>query len=251
MTYLNADQLGRVQRFLPFYLEAQQKIGVPWAMLAGLHYRESNLGSATDRVGGPLQFDPPLSPDQVRKFGAAWKIPDLSDPETDVRTALLCAAAFLQAKAASISGQLLKPDSPLALIADVAWSYNGRAYGGALQSPYVANDPQNGVQLHIRGTVPNKQNPNKRDRIDQLDTRPGVLAVMREVLARVSLPAPAPAPVVVAPAAPATGGRLLLADKSGQFVVAPAGDFIYYGNLYSRKANGDLWVRPARPDELR
>lgn len=250
MTYLNSDQLGRVQRFLPFYLEAQQKIGVPWAMLAALHYRESNLGSSTDRVGGPLQFDPPLSPDQVRRYGAAWKIPDLGDPEDDIRTALLCAAAFVQAKAASISGQLLNPDSLPSLIADVAWSYNGRAYGDWQHSPYVNNDPQHGVQLHIRGTVPNKHDPNKRDRIDQPDTRPGVLAVMREVLARVSLPTPAPG--VIAPTAPAAaGGRLLLADKNGQFVVAPVGDFIYYGNFYSRKSNGDLWVRPARPDELK
>lgn len=248
MTYLSKDQLARVQRFLPFYLEAQARIGVPWAMLAALHYRESNLGSATERAGGPLQFDPPLTGDQVRRYGAAWKILDLTDPETDVRTALLCAAAFVQAKAASISGQLLKPDSPVALIADVAWSYNGRAFGSWQNSPYVNNDPQNGVQLRITGWVADGPDADHlRDRIDQIDKRPGVLAVMREVLARVALPKP-PAPVVSTPTVPPTAG-LQLVNAGGQLVAAPHGDFIFNGTYFEFHA-GRFVARKPTPAEL-
>ncbi len=262
MTYLKSSQLQRVQQFLPLYLEGQRRIGVPWALLAAIHYRESDLQGSAERVGGPMQFAPPLSGDLVRRFGAKYGIADLGDPETDARTAILCAAAFLQGKAAQLA-KVLKPDSAEAEIADVAFSYNGRGYGTWQRSPYVSNDPQNGVQMRITGTVPDKNNPSIRVRIDRPDTRPGVLAIIRELRARVVLPAAVPVvvpatPIVIAPtpsgtvsSAPGVGlGRVLLADQAGQFRLAPVGDFVYRGMFYGRKPNGDLWIRPALPAEL-
>jgi len=261
MTYLSTSQLQRVQQFLPLYLEGQRRIGVPWALLAAIHYRESNLQDSAERVGGPMQFDPPLSGDLVRRFGAQYGIADLGDPETDARTAILCAAAFLQGKAAGLA-KVLKPDSSITDIADVAFSYNGRGYGTWQRSPYVSNDPQNGVQMRITGTVPDSNNPTIRVRIDRPDTRPGVLAIIRELLARVTLPTAVPVvipatPVVIAPTpsvpvstlAGAGLGRVLLADQAGKFALAPADDFVYRGMFYSRKPNGDLWIRPITPEE--
>ena len=245
MTYLSDQQLNTVRTFLPLYLEGQTRIGVPWAMLAALHYRESDLGTSTARVGGPLQFDPPIQPEQVRAWGLKYGIADLGSPETDLRTAVLCAACFLQVKAA-VLGKALKSDSSLGDIADVAWSYNGRAYGSWKNSPYVSNDPQNGVQLRLTGTVPDIHDPSKRVRIDKIETRPGVLPVMRELLSRVPLPAPV---VVSVPAAPA-GPRLLLADRTGAFGEAVLDRFIYHGLMFARQPSGDWWVRPAEPNEL-
>jgi len=259
MTYLSSSQLQRIQHFLPLYLEGQTRIGVPWALLAAIHYRESNLQGSAERVGGPMQFDPPLSGDLVRRFGAQYGIGDLGDPETDARTAILCAAAFLQGKAAQLAKKLT-PDSSMFDVADVAFSYNGRGYGTWQRSPYVSNDPQNGVQLWITGTVPDKNNPSIRVRIDRPDTQPGVLAIIRELRARVTVPAAVPVvvpatPVVIAPTPSGTVssdpglGRVLLADQAGKFALAPVGDFVYRGMFYSRKPNGDLWVRPATAEE--
>jgi len=266
MSYLSSTQLARVQQFLPLYLEGQRRIGVPWALLAAIHYRESNLQDSAERAGGPMQFDPPLSGDLVRRFGAKYGISDLGDPETDARTAILCAAAFLQGKAAQLA-KVLKPDSSITDIADVAFSYNGRGYGTWQRSPYVSNDPQNGVQMRITGSVPDSNNPSIRVRIDRPDTRPGVLAIIRELLVRVTLPTttpvviPATPVVVITPTTPPTPsgpvssppgpglGRVLLADQAGKFGLAPAGDFVYRDMFYSRKPNGDLWIRPATPEE--
>jgi len=238
---------------------------VPWALLAAIHYRESNFNTVASWVGGAFQFDPPLTATQVRAYGAKYGITDLTSPETDVRTGALCSAAFLQSKAAVLA-RLLTPDSPDKMIADVAFSYNGRAAGYWRRSSYVANDPQNGVQLRIVGTVPDEHDPSIRVRINQPDTRPGMMAVIRELRARVTVPTATPVavpvvvpatPIVIAPtpsdpvsSAPGAGlGRVLLADQAGKFGLAPADDFVYRGMFYSRKPNGDLWVRPATAEE--
>jgi len=249
MTYLSSSQLQRVQQFLPLYLEGQTRIGVPWALLAAIHYRESNFNTVASRVGGAFQFDPPLPAAQVRAYGAKYGITDLTSPETDVRTGALCSAAFLQAKAAVLA-RVLTPDSPDEVIADTAFSYNGRAAGYWKRSSYVANDPQNGVQLRIVGTMPDEHNPNIRVPINQPDTRPGVMAVIRELRVRVALPT---APVVIAPApapvpaqTPMAVGRLLLADPAGRFGEASDKDLIYSDVYFSRKAAGGLWAWPAR-----
>lgn len=236
-TYLNNTQLALVQARLQLYLEAERLTGVPWMLLAALHYRESNFAGLVARVGGPFQADPPWTSAQVRAWGSQYSVTDLTDPETDLRTAVICAAAFVQVKAAARGGKLT-PASSHEEIADVAFSYNGRAYGTWQNSPYVANDPANGVTLHIRGTVPDTKDPSKRIRIDQVDTRPGVLAIIRELQDRVILPAP-----------PATTPRVLLLDQAGKFVPETRDRFKWQGLMFSRQVNGDLWIRPLTPAE--
>lgn len=248
MTYLNAAQIDAVRRWQPLYLEAEQKIGVPWALLAALHYRESNFGARTQRVGGPFQFDPPLPPATVRAYGARYGISDLTDPETDVRTGVLCAAAFLQGKVAAQGRAALTPQSSEEACADAAWSYNGRAYGSWQNSPYVNNDPQNGRTLHIRGTVPDLKDPRKRVRIDQPDTRPGVLAVMRELRARVAVQAAAPAP---APTSTNLLDLVMLAGPDGVFHPLTQSRVVIPYTAVLGYSGGKLWIRPATIDEVK
>lgn len=246
MTYLNGAQMEAVRRWLPLYLEAEQKIGVPWALLAALHYRESNFGARTQRVGGPFQFDPPLSGAAVRAYGARYGISDLTDPETDVRTGVLCAAAFLQGKVAAQGRSALTPQSSEEACADAAWSYNGRAYGSWQNSPYVNNDPQNGRQMRIRGTVPDLKDPRKRVRIDQPDTRPGVLAVMRELRARLAQAAPP-----VTPELPDARDVVMLAGPDGQFRPVTQSRVVIPYTAVLGYSGGKWWIRPATIDEVK
>jgi hypothetical protein len=241
--YLNPAQLTAAQTYQPLYLEAERKIGVPWALLAALHYRESNFAARTARVGSAMQFDPPLSPERVREYGARYKILDLQDPASDVRTAILCAAAFLQAKVIARGNAPLSPDSTEAECADAAWSYNGRAYGSWQKSPYVSNDPQHGVQMRIVGTVPNLKDPSKRDHINQPDTRPGVLAMMRELRERLT-----PAPSAPAEANPMD--RMLVADADGNFRPPAQPRFVVPWPALIGYSNGQWYVRPASREEL-
>jgi hypothetical protein len=240
--YLNPDQLAAAQRWQPLYLEAERKIGVPWALLAALHYRETNFGAQTGRVGGILQFDPPLPPTKIREFGAKYGIHDLTDPERDPRTAILCAAAFLQVS----KNAGLTPDSPEAACADAAWSYNGRAYGSWKNSPYVSNDPQHGVQLRIVGTVPNLKDPSKRDRIDQPDKRPGVLAVMRELRQRLAV---APPPVTSVESENPID-TVMVAGLDGVFRAPAQTRFVVPYPALVGYSNGKWWIRPASKEEL-
>lgn len=253
MTYLNDTQMTAVQRWLPLYQEAERKMGVPWPLLAALHYRESNFGARTARVGGPFQFDPPLTPAQVRAYGAQYRILDLTDPEVDVRTGVLCAAAFVQAKVAGRGQPPLTPSSSEAECADAAWSYNGRAYGSWQNSPYVNNDPQAGRVLHIRGTVPDLRSPSKRVRIDQPDTRAGVLAIMRELRARLAgaaSPVPAPTPPVPAPVEEVGRDAVLVAGPDGQFRPLAGPRFVVPYPALVGYSNGKWWIRPATAEEL-
>ena len=253
MTYLNPTQLSAVRRWLPLYLEAERKIGVPWAMLAALHYRETNFGASTARVGGILQFDPPLPPAKVREYGQRYGILDLTDPESDPRTAILCAAAFVQGKVAALGRPALTPQSTPEEVADAAWSYNGRAYGSWQNSPYVNNDPQAGRQMWIRGTVPDLRNPAKRVRIDQPDRRPGVLAVMREVRARVAVPVSVPVKADVTPEAAPVGNPIdvvMVVGPDGKFRPPGRARFTVPWPALIGYSGGKWWVRPATKEEL-
>lgn len=249
MTYLYPNQLAAAQKWLPFYREAEAKIGVPWALLAALHYRETNFGASTARVGGVLQFDPPLSGATVRAYGAQYGTPDLSDPERDPRTAILCAAAFVQAKLRAAKVAPLTPASTPAQCGYAAFLYNGTGYGSPQNSPYVSNDPQGGVQMRIRGTVPDLHNPKLRVRIDQPDTRPGVLAVMRELKGRLTAPVTAPPAL---PAAPVTNpvDVVMVAGPDGLFRPPEGQRFVVPYAAQIAYSNGKWWVRPATPEEL-
>ncbi|OLV20120.1 hypothetical protein [Deinococcus marmoris] len=246
--YLNANMIAAARKWAAFYIEAERRVGVPRDLLAALHYRETAFGASTGRVGGILQFDPPLSSARVREYGAAYGITDLTDPERDPRTAVLCAAAFVQAKLKSAGRPALTPLSSLADCGYAAFLYNGTGYGSVANSPYASNDPQNGVQMRIRGTVPSLANPAIRVRIDQPDTRPGVLAVMHELRARGVLGSGVPVvpPVLTAPSA---FPGLMVPGPSG-FESASQAQYTFPYPTVLGFSGGRWFVRPARADEL-
>jgi len=77
--------------------------------------------------------------------------------------------------------------------------------------------------------------------INRVETRPGVLPVIRELPARVELPKPAVS----------TGMRLLLADRGGKISSASSDQFVYHGLTFTRQATIDWWIREATFDELK
>ncbi|MDV6375123.1 hypothetical protein [Deinococcus arenicola] len=157
---------------------------------------------------------------RVREYGAAYGITDLTDPERDPRTAVLCAAAFVQGKLRNASRAVLTPTATPADCEYAAFLYNGTNYGSVTNSPYVSNDPQNGVQMRIRSKVPHLKDPSKRIRIDQPDTRPSMLAVMRELRARGVLGSAVPPAVAPAPTTDFPG---LMVPEQGGFIPTSAG----------------------------
>lgn len=230
--YLTDKQRRAVEKYAPVYLEAERATGVPAALLAGIHYRETSLADNAGRVGGIMQFDPPLSPASVRYFGQRFGIPDLTDPETDPRTAIICAAGFLQLKRERAGLPLLTPGAALEACADAAWRYNGTAYGSSMKSPYVANDPQNGVSLWIRGTVPDANNPALRVRIDHIDKRPGVLAIMAEA-----------APLILRPGhIESKAAPVLFQLANGAFAPMQGNKTVYMGVTVRRDTNGVVFL---------
>ena len=81
-------------------------------------------------------------------------------------------------------------------LADACWGYNGRSNYHTptgewnevekswKYSPYVSNDPAHGIQLRIKGTIPDPNEPDGRKHIDIMDERPGAIIVYREIVMR-------------------------------------------------------------------
>lgn len=150
---------------------------VPPEYLFAIWFRES-LSFASPGPGGPFQFDPPRPITYVAAVLRHWRVQMAARPVEECWfTAALCAADFLQQKAGSRIGGYA---TPWAVLADAAWGYNGRAYGSWQRSPYVSNDPANGVRLRIVGSVINADG--QRVPVNVEDRRAGVMPLYRELL---------------------------------------------------------------------
>lgn len=176
-TYLTAEDRRRVAEMRPHYEHAQQLTGVPWLLLAAIHYRENRCRPSAPRPGGCMQKDPPWTQAQIQAYANELRV-QLQNPERDARTSILMAAHFIQKEKAR---PRLSPSSPLAAQLDAAFRYNGTAYGSAAASPYVNNDPLNGRQMHVRGTLRNADG--SVSHVSQPDRSPGVRIVMEELQA--------------------------------------------------------------------
>ncbi|THF88395.1 hypothetical protein E7T09_04095 [Deinococcus sp. KSM4-11] len=120
------------------------------------------------------------------------------------------------------------------------WWQPAPDYGTLERSPYVSNDPQGGVQLWIHGTLPG---PNgTRTPVHQPDTRPGVLAVMRELRARLAPPVPTPE---ASPKDP-----VLIAGLDGVFKPIAGTRLVLPFPVVMAFNDGRWFLRPARADEL-
>lgn len=180
--YLSDAEMKAVNRFKPHYLTAERKTGVPWRLLAAMHYRENSL-SVSAAQHGPFQLvDLRGNPARVAAYARAAGYPTNPVPnyETNFEFGCVCAALFVQDKMSKEARKpKLTPQSGRDALAEAAFRYNGmsQAYANPATgrpdyrfSPYVSNDPKKGVVLTIReGSVVVK------------DARPGVLAVIRDL----------------------------------------------------------------------
>lgn len=168
-------ELERVRRNRPVYEQVEALTAVPWRMLATIHYEESSCRTASPGPGGPFQMDPPPTPARLQAILARYNLP-VRTVEEDFLTAAVVAADHLQGK---VRGRLRPGTTDEALIKDAFWGYNGRAYGSADDSPYVANDPPRRV-LRVRGTVIAADG--RRIRVDTPFRKHGAIFVYRELL---------------------------------------------------------------------
>jgi hypothetical protein len=168
-------ELERVRRNRPVYEQVEALAGAPWRMLAAIHYEESSCRTASPGPGGPFQMDPPPSAERLQTILGRYNLP-VRAVEEDFLTAAVVAADHLQGK---VRGRLQPGTTDEALIKDAFWGYNGRAYGSADNSPYVANDPPRRV-LRVRGTVIAADG--RRIRVDTPYRKHGAIFVYRELL---------------------------------------------------------------------
>ena len=185
MLQLSDIDIHHVQDAYPILLQIQQKTGVPWQALAGIWYRESFSMTPPTTPGGPWQFDPP--PTDARIVDWLNRYTNLDDFEkgtvrtkgvNNFYTGGILAACHMQE---SVNG-VLKPDCPDNFVKSAIYSYNGRAYKNADDSPYVMNGfdaDHNG--MHLRGSIPNGHGG--RSWIDIIDHRPGAFVVYKQLKA--------------------------------------------------------------------
>ena len=205
--YLDAHQMATVARLRPFYESAvQMVVGIPWEVLAAIHYRESEFAckmSGGEAICGPYAFDVGNASNSerenlegyvercVKAVCAQYNLP-YQTLNNDFRLASVVAANEFKTK---MRGDAVR-DGRLTdeVVADAFWGYNGRSkYHTAdgnpnpnlstyLFSPYVSNDPKRGVVLRLRGTIPDGKGG--RTHIDTTDERPGAMIIYRELIAR-------------------------------------------------------------------
>lgn len=176
--YLSALDHRNIDRNKPLYKRAEALTGVPWRLIAAIHYRENGLRHQVGRPGSCMQFDPPLTAKQERAFAERCGIKPMQTA-ADPGFAFICAALFLQDKMKAHGHEPLTPGAGLRFQWLAAFYYNGTGYGTPEKSPYVSNDPQGGVQLRITGTL--RTASGGVERVDRPDPRPGVKAVMAEI----------------------------------------------------------------------
>lgn len=158
---LSQRELAKIIANYPVYKLAADAAGVPWQMVAALHYRESSLSPERRGHGGPFQFDPPLN---------------RGEEEFDV------GAFFAAKRLQQISRLRLYPNSTdEAVIKDAFYGWNGRGYGSFDRSPYVMNffDAEH-RNMRIHGTILNS-NTGERFRVDRQDANLGAYTVFTEL----------------------------------------------------------------------
>lgn len=181
---LTEVQLEKVRTNIDTYKWAANAVSIPWEMLPAVHFRERNL----DILPNPYQFDP------ASRWTSSW-IHDLlmhysslheadivklaSAGINDFKTASLCAAAWL------VKGCPMRLDMSHTadnVIKEAFYSYNGRAYGSANNSPYVMNGfDEKHYPMLIVGSVEDPHSPTKRKKISTEDRRPGAFVVYKQL----------------------------------------------------------------------
>ena len=165
---------------LGIYERAQQLTNVPKELIAATHYRESSMSTS---IKNPFQFDPePDDSTRARLYVQHSFIPPsqvamwVGKGVNDLLTAAVLAGAFLNYKCRYVHGVATAAASwNDEMVKDAAFGYNGRAATSPMESAYVVNGLDKAhMNMMIRGTMPDPNDPSKRIGVNEPDHRLGV-----------------------------------------------------------------------------
>lgn len=129
-----ADIQAGIDANKDIYLKAQQVTGVPWQMLAAIHYREASFSTSRDiQAGNP--FGGPYS--RTSTSYAQYGYPK------DIQESVIIAAKVLidMAKGGVVKKPINVANPPAEAVKDTFFSYNGRAQAYANQAATLGFDP--------------------------------------------------------------------------------------------------------------
>lgn len=130
---LPADIVANIQKLQPDYEKAAQATGVPWQLLAAIHYRESNNNPNSDlQAGNPIGGPYTQSSTDYAFYGF---------PKTMEQSAEIAAKHLIASSKSGIVKKPINTGSPDAeAIKDTLFSYNGRASQYAQQAAALGFD---------------------------------------------------------------------------------------------------------------
>jgi hypothetical protein len=131
---LPQDIVGRIEKLQPEYEKASKATGVPWQLLAAIHYREANNSPTQDlQAGNPIGGPYAQSSTDYIKYG---------HPDSIEQSAEIAAKHLIASATGGIVKKPINTSSPDSeAIKDVLFSYNGRASAYAQQAASLGFDP--------------------------------------------------------------------------------------------------------------
>ncbi|HET9411435.1 MAG TPA: hypothetical protein VFO38_01140 [Candidatus Saccharimonadales bacterium] len=134
---LPTDIGASIEKFKPMYEAAAKEAGIPWQMLAGVHYRENTFAEDADlQAGNPFKGDKPRYSSSYAKYGYPNNLQD----------SMNIAAKVIQDDAQSKNLPIYRKKIDVAninieQIKDTLYSYNGRAGVYAQEAAKLGFDP--------------------------------------------------------------------------------------------------------------
>jgi hypothetical protein len=131
---LPADIIANIKKLQPDYQKAGQATGVPWQLLAAIHYRESNNNPNSDlQAGNPIGGPYTQSSTDYTRYG----YPRTMEESAEIAAKHLIASA--KGGVVKLPINVASPDADA--IKDTLYSYNGRASQYAQQAEDLGFDP--------------------------------------------------------------------------------------------------------------
>jgi hypothetical protein len=134
-TGLPDDVLNAITKLQSVYQQAAQATGVPWQVLAGIHYRESNNDPNRDlQAGNPIGGPYTQNSTDYAKYGY---------PKSMEQSAEIAAKHLIATIGSGVVNKPVNVPSPdPEAIKDALYSYNGRADAYAQQAAELGFDPK-------------------------------------------------------------------------------------------------------------
>lgn len=158
-----ANQIKKAEVNKDVYLEIERQTGVPWQIMAAIHFREGGNDPNKSMMAGEAIGS--VNPDQKRVVGKTLL-------ENGIH-----AATHLKNMARDVYGIEVKPGMPTDELAKAILAYHrGRMYKRAGQDPYRSPYISNGMPGHENMTFPWSGEPARTK--GRKDARPGALSML-------------------------------------------------------------------------